>query len=311
MLVIFKKNIARVLVWLSRIVGSTTGFLLGLVLTRNQKIRICKPIPNVLLSSHPRIQFMIYEFFQTFIQYLLRNENGVWLSKEIYDGVTMHLDISLYSQRLFFLFKKYSPAIYNYILKNLKEGDSFFDIGANAGYFSLVASKIVGDGGRVYAFEPEEDNYSRMSKNISGNNLLNIHAFKYALSDTEGATQLYINPNNEGGHSLLPNENQKTVSTTSIIFDTWVRDVGSKNMRLAKIDVEGFELSVLKGMERTLKSESFFELICEVRRNQKVVGDYMLGLGYRTYELRADGTPFPVKDISKLKRDFLFSKKQY
>lgn len=310
MVAVIKKYSARVLVWFSRMVGVSCGFLLGMILTRTQKISMCAPVPKILLL-YPRVQFMLYEFFQKFMQYLLRNEKDIWFTKEIYDGVTMHLDISQYSQRLFFIFKKYSPAIYNYILKNIKEGDTFFDIGANAGYFSFIASKIVGVAGKVYSFEPEENNYKRMVDDISNNALINIHAYKYALSDTEGVVQLYINPDNEGGHSLVPDQNQITTPITSVIFDKWVHTAGVTHMRLAKIDVEGFELSVLNGMENTLRNESSLELICEVRRNQKVVGDYMSSLGYHTYELSANGTPIPVKDISKLKRDFLFSKKNY
>lgn len=303
-----KKYSARVLVLFSRIVGTLCGFLLGMLLTRVQKISMCAPVPKILLS-YPRLQFVLYEFFQKFMQHLLRNEKDIWFTKEIYDGVTMHLDISQYSQRLFFIFKQYSPALYNYILKNVKAGDTFFDIGANAGYFSFVASKVVGLEGKVYSFEPEENNYKRMVDDISNNALINIHSYKYALSDTEGVAQLYINPDNEGGHSLVPDPYQITTPITSVIFDKWVQTVDVTNMRLAKIDVEGFELSVLKGMENTLRNEDTLELICEVRRNQKVVGDYMSSLGYHTYELSADGTPIPVKDISKLKRDFLFSKK--
>jgi FkbM family methyltransferase len=258
-----------------------------------------------------RLDFLGYEFALRFISKFLSNEKEVWFTKEIYSDTLIMLDVSQYSQCQFFLYRQYGSHIYNYITRNLRGGDVFLDIGANVGYFTLIASRVVGATGSVHAFEPEENNFKKLRKNVELNKLSNVSIYQSALSDSTGDAALYVNPKNEGGHSLLPNPLQETKIVSTIVFDEWADSVRLSRLRLCKIDVEGFELSVLKGMEQTLRNTESLEIICEVRRNQKILGDFMESLGYFVYELDTYGTPIKVSDIASLKRDFLFSRHVY
>ena len=81
-------------------------------------------------------------------------------------------------------------------------GDTFIDIGANFGYFSLVASALVGDKGHVFSFEPEAYNYNALCNNININKFKNIKAYNIALGKEERDSLLYIDRRNDGGHTL-------------------------------------------------------------------------------------------------------------
>ncbi|NEN92482.1 MAG: FkbM family methyltransferase [Okeania sp. SIO3H1] len=80
--------------------------------------------------------------------------------------------------------------------------ECLLDIGAHIGYYSVLAAKIVGIEGKVFAFEPELSNYQKILENISLNNLNNISLFNLAAGSETKQTQLFFNQDNDGGHAL-------------------------------------------------------------------------------------------------------------
>jgi len=89
------------------------------------------------------------------------------------------------------------------LMQSLFVGATFVDVGANIGYYSIVASPLVGITGRVFAFEPERDNFSLLEKNIQLNQLTNITAVAAALSDTDSDAELFLNEENRGDHQIF------------------------------------------------------------------------------------------------------------
>ncbi len=311
MMHLMKKNTARILVKIARFFGVVLGRMCGLVFRRRLKIKTSIFLRYVLVHEPAALDFIVYEFSHQFLGQLLRNESDIWVTKEIYRGIHLKLDIAQYSQRQFFLFKLYGSHIYHYMCSVLSEGDIFVDVGSNVGYFTLIGSALVGERGKVYGFEPEEQNFHKLSENVSRNSLTNVQVMQAALSDTEGTARLYINPINEGGHTLLESSDTRVALIPTVVFDSWCPPEETSRIRLMKIDVEGFELAVLKGMQKTLEESHMLEIICEVRRNQREVQLFMEKLGYYAYELTAQGIPVRVPDMALIKRDFLFSKVHY
>lgn len=146
-----------------------------------------------------------------------------------------------------------------YFIKNLKPDDVFYDVGSHYGFYSILASKFIDAAkGEIHAFEPQPQVFDVLSKNIGG---LGRHACanNMAVSNKEGESEFYIDMRSSGASTLLPsvaklrrNEaplEKTTVKTTTL--DKYVED-GHRPPSIMKVDVEGAELSVIMGAERTL-----------------------------------------------------------
>jgi FkbM family methyltransferase len=139
----------------------------------------------------------------------------------------------------------------NYLLKILKKGDIFVDIGTNIGLFSLLASKIVGDEGKVLCFEPAPLTFSRLKENISLNDFKNIDARNIGLSNTKGELTFYVSNNgHDAWNSFAPSQDNKLESSIQVpvsTLDMELQYIDKTKIKLVKIDVEGWEKFVLFG----------------------------------------------------------------
>jgi FkbM family methyltransferase len=148
----------------------------------------------------------------------------------------------------------------------LRSGDVFLDIGANVGFFSLLAARIVGPTGAVYAFEPVPANAARIGANARRNRFRNVHVLELAAADEDGQTNLLlaIHP----GGAVLASAGAPPDAAGSVVVRTATLDglVTSGRVRapaVVKIDVEGAELAVLRGMAATLRRHGPL-VVCEV-----------------------------------------------
>lgn len=138
------------------------------------------------------------------------------------------------------------------IVQCLREGDTFFDVGANIGYFSVIAAACVGPLGKVFAFEPEPVNFSLLKKNVAANDLPNVRALCRAVSDGWGTGRLFLSDTNRGDHRLYdPGEQRRETPVQCITLDSFVAASDSR-VDFVKIDVQGCETKVLQGMKNTL-----------------------------------------------------------
>lgn len=167
--------------------------------------------------------------------------------------------------------RSYKEPLTTKVFKGIvKEGDSVIDVGANIGYFSLLAARLVGEKGKVYSFEPEPLNYNFLCKNIELNNYKNITAYQKAVSNKVGTVKLYI-ANETGAHTLREYHDTsyftdknfgKFVEVESIILDDFFIDKHDK-IDVIKMDVEGSEMLVFLGMDKIIKKNRNIKIVTE------------------------------------------------
>lgn len=181
----------------------------------------------------------------------------------------------------------------------VKKGDTVVDLGANIGYFSLLAASIVGKNGKVYSFEPEPKNFSYLKKNIEINGYTQIQANQKAVSDKKGKVKLYICEYETGHHTINQSEGIKAyrrdvsvneenfVEVETIPLDDFFKGK-EDSIGVIKMDVEGAEFLALLGMDNILRKnqkvkmflEFFPLLISNMGNSPKEFIDKILGYGF-------------------------------
>lgn len=160
---------------------------------------------------------------------------------------------------------EYEPTL-SYIFSTLiKKGMTILDIGGNIGYFSLMASRLVGPNGKVYVFEPDPTNFMYLRKNIEINDISNINLVKKCVSNKEGIIKLHHHPIYHSCHSIFKSSSKrstKEIDVESIVLDKMFKNECSK-ISFIKMDIEGAELNALKGMANLLKKNKVKYLLTE------------------------------------------------
>lgn len=137
--------------------------------------------------------------------------------------------------------------------KLIKKGDIIFDVGANIGLTSIYAGILTGRHGKVFSFEPLPSTFNILKENIKLNNLRNIYPINSALSNINGSGFIYENLQiNRGAASMYGNDNSKGIPISILTLDDFVVNNQITNIDFMKIDIEGAELSMLKGSMKTL-----------------------------------------------------------
>lgn len=164
----------------------------------------------------------------------------------------MKLDLADWLGQHIFATGEYEPSTTALIQSLLKPGNVFVDVGANAGYFSLLAAKTIGKHGRVYAFEPAPETYKELVNNIHLNQFENIKTYPIAASNYQGSIDFSIAPETHKGLSSFRTiAGSKKLTVPTMQLDNVVDF--PLEIDLVKIDVEGAECRVLSGMNRIIR----------------------------------------------------------
>jgi FkbM family methyltransferase len=166
----------------------------------------------------------------------------------------------------------------------LREGDIFFDVGAEIGSISIPMSRVVGKNGRVFAFEPNSNSRDILISNMYSNSCENINIENCALLDRVANVYLFLNSEMNRGSDSLRFGNGKTATVCTRRLDEYSKNV----IRAIKIDVEGSEYAVLKGGEKIFSSDlaPVVCVECDARDWRFLIKNILRSYGYRIFKLK-------------------------
>ena len=217
-------------------------------------------------------------------------------------GVLFEFDFSLSPYVKGMYFGWYSVAVTNCMESILRPGDTFIDIGANIGYITAIGAGFVGKRGEVHSFEPAAPHFRKLEKLSNMNRDYRIIVNQCALGEGECEAGLHITGGHLGGNSMVSGERPAdSVKVAVRRFDAYAEEKKLKNIKLVKIDVEGYEFPVLKGFRDYFEKNSDRPvIICEIfpfaypqhGATLKEFLDYMGRYGYKGYSIHS-----PQKEI--------------
>ena len=173
-----------------------------------------------------------------------------------------------------------SPEFESWIWNHLKvaKGDVFLDVGAHIGKYTVSIAKIVGENGLVIAIEPHPTNYKTLVENIRLNGLKNVIALNIAAWSEDRKVTLFIG-DKPGHHSVKKNFGRGSIIVNAKALDNVLNELKVEKVNWIKIDVEGAEFEVLKGLQNTLRKHRP-TLIVEISKEQNKIEDFISKLGY-------------------------------
>lgn len=216
-------------------------------------------------------------------------------------------------QQYIYYFGVWEPQITAWISRRLAPGDTFVDVGANIGYYSLLASRLVGSSGTVVAIEASPKTFSDLTANLSLNGIANVRAVNVAASEHEGRVKVFRgHEHNTGLTTLLDGQGfELECEVQALPLSAILSPEELKSARLIKIDVEGAEWSVVSGM-RSLISQGRpdLEILMEVNpdlltrqgKTPEALLRPFLEAGYRAYALENDYSPLSYIPLPTEKR---------
>ena len=154
-----------------------------------------------------------------------------------------------------------TPHALRWLSDYLREGDVFVDVGANVGIYSLAAAEVVGSLGRVISFEPDPSNFDLLTRNVKLNGFENVRLVEAAVGDGKEKVAFFQDSNGENSQAWQDQEQQRRSVEVS---QTCLDEVIPYRINLIKIDVQGFEVKVLRGARNSIKRQRQLALFLEV-----------------------------------------------
>ena len=153
----------------------------------------------------------------------------------------------------------YEPYASKLVMGLLRPGDVAVDVGAMIGYYTVILAKHVQAHGRVYAFEPDPDNFTLLESNVDMNGYANVTCRRAAVGAAAGRTKLWRAPTNRGDHHAFETPGREPVDVDVVALD----DVIDGSVDLVKIDVQGYESFVLAGMRGLIERSVELAMLVE------------------------------------------------
>jgi FkbM family methyltransferase len=202
-------------------------------------------------------------------------------------------------QQYVYYFGVWEPHLTKWIARRIRRGDIFVDVGANVGYFTLLAATLVGQSGTVVAVEPSPRLFAMLRKGILRNRVKNVRALNLAVLDHSGTVPLYRGTEHHSGLTTTRAERgldlECEVEAAPLMAILLPEEL--ENARLVKIDVEGAEWAVISGMEPLLRAgrpdleivvEIDPELLAHQRRRPEDLLQLFAEHGFHAYRVEND-----------------------
>jgi len=236
---------------------------------------LARPAFRILKTSDNRIfRSTRFRLFRAWTEGL--SEESAVQTAALPNGLRLFVDVRDWCGLLFIEPRAVEPVTTEFLLKNLRKGDTFLDIGANVGYLTMIAADAVGESGTVWCFEPNPKLVSLIAESIRRNHFdTRIRLTPVALSDADHEAQPFYfsnNISNSGLSSLVPSADhilsgQMDAASPTLIRTTSLDQFAASNrierLDALKIDVEGAEELVINGMRNSLVRLRPRFIICE------------------------------------------------
>jgi FkbM family methyltransferase len=152
------------------------------------------------------------------------------------------------------IYSIHEPLTTRVIKKIITRGMTVIDLGANIGYYTLIESKLVGSEGKIVAVEPNSENIKFLKLNIQKNGIKNVTVIEAAIGDRDGFDTLHLSETSNW-HSMISNPSLKQLNSVEVKvrqLDNLIEELGV-SVSLIRMDIEGYEINVIRGMIRTLQ----------------------------------------------------------
>ena len=179
-------------------------------------------------------------------------------------------------------------------------GGHIFDVGANVGYTACLFARHVSPPFRVYAFEPEEVNFARLKRVIAARDLSDvIVAVQTAIGDREGSVAFRPNPDHPGDHQVVEAADADAIRVPITTLDAYAATNRIAPVKFVKIDVQGHELAVSRGMSDLVERSPMLEISFEYSGPaSNAVVDWYRARGFGLSIMRRDGGLTPLTDVA-------------
>jgi FkbM family methyltransferase len=190
----------------------------------------------------------------------------------------------------------------------LRPGDTVLDVGANIGYYTLLFARLVGPRGKVYAFEPDPDNFALLSHNVRLNGYRNVVLVNKAVSDRPGAARLFLSDSNTGDHRIYDScDGRPSLPIETTDLDSFFRAFKGY-FDFIKFDIQGAEWAALQGMKGILARHDRLKMVTEfwpfgLKRYGASAADYLTFLqqqGFALYDIDETGGRLSRVDPAEL-----------
>ena len=258
------------------------------------------------LASHPSAILKIIRGSDAVGEQLALKQRQKWASQSIKLKKTKYFDIVLNPKDTTGPSSSigpdgvYEPAETSLFLKLLYPEMTFVDVGANIGWYTLLAASKVKSKGQVIAFEPEPSNYALLSQSVALNKFYNVVLMRKCAFNKKGTSYLWIASKNLGAHSLIEKNNQdEQIEVETVRLDDALAEIGHQKIDILKIDVEGAEPEVLEGVEQTINlgvEHVIFEWQARVWKTKTDIFNRLFA-NYKMF--RITNSPFLIKEITQ------------
>jgi FkbM family methyltransferase len=147
----------------------------------------------------------------------------------------------------------YEQAVQGTFNRFIRPGQVVYDIGAHVGFYTILAARLAGEEGQVYAFEPFPPNYAYLNRHVQLNGLRTVATYKQAVSDRAGALVFQPGDNTYTGHLVEKVPGPNDIAVKVVTVDGLIAAGTLPPPDFVKVDVEGFEMNALRGMERLIQ----------------------------------------------------------
>ena len=178
----------------------------------------------------------------------------------------------------------------------LKPGGVFYDLGANIGFYSTLAGRLVGEQGAVYAFEPFPESAEQARLNANLNGFSHIQVIESAISDTNGTVRFALL--DKSASHQINDKVDEGIEVPCVTLDRIISEKGLRPPTLIMIDIEGAEFAAIRGMAKALaayKPVLLVEVHWLVKELHETYESVLKPLGYSLRTL--DGSPLPAEEI--------------